>query len=243
LDGDQLHLISASSLRPKQGRRLARRQAACGTWSKKPVIDWSCRSGDTENDVIYGGTGGDAINGGLNDDTLYGNDGRDFIYGSNHEDLIFGHEGDDVLDGGTGLDRLFGGVGNDVLFGRSHADTLNGGSGNDTFTFTRFESGDPMDTITDFGAGDSIELVFLEVSGGIGTSLVTFNNGAQLFASNGHLWANADFTWSDRGRQHQDECGRPHQDVDAICSAATKTFPVGCACRQPARSPLGLRRV
>jgi hypothetical protein len=51
-----------------------------------------------------------------------------------------------------------------------------------------------LDTVADFsGTDDSIELIGLSVSSGIGTSTVVFDNGGSLSAANGYLWTDADF--------------------------------------------------
>ena len=65
--------------------------------------------------------------------------------------------GINILDSGAGNDILNGRSGADVLIGGEGDDTL-GGTGADVFRFYRSE-GLSTDTITDFGAGDSIELV------------------------------------------------------------------------------------
>ena len=91
-----------------------------------------------ENGV--GGHGDDRINGNQADNGLWGNDGND---------LLLGLGGNDMLNGG---------VGNDLLNGGAGQDTLTGGGGNDTFVFTDLGLGD---LITDFNAGDQIDLTAL----------------------------------------------------------------------------------
>lgn len=58
------------------------------------------------NDVIYGSTGADSIDGLSGNDALNGDDGAD---------LIDGGAGDDLISGGAGADLIYGGVGNDVI--------------------------------------------------------------------------------------------------------------------------------
>jgi len=67
--------------------------------------------------------------------------------GGAENDLLYGHAGNDTLDGGAGNDILIGGGGDDLL---------TGGAGNDRFVFGASDTGN--DTITDFSAGDVIEL-------------------------------------------------------------------------------------
>jgi Ca2+-binding RTX toxin-like protein/predicted HNH restriction endonuclease len=65
------------------------------------------------------------------------------LAGGNGIDILYGHAGDDTLNAGGGNDFLSGGIGND---------TLTGGAGDDKFLF---RSGDGLDTVTDFVAGDA----------------------------------------------------------------------------------------
>ena len=62
------------------------------------------------------------------------------------DDSLYGQDGDDLLVGGSGADELLGGAGNDTLFG---------GSGGDVFAF---DDGFGQDVISDFRAGDQINL-------------------------------------------------------------------------------------
>mgnify|MGYP000238485120 CR=1 FL=1 len=90
------------------------------------------------------------ITGDSTDDTLIGDAGPNAIYGL---------EGDDTLTGTGGTDQLYGGTGHDTLTGGKGDDQLTGGEGNDVFVFA---TGDGQDTITDFSAGDMIDLRRLE---------------------------------------------------------------------------------
>ena len=78
------------------------------------------------------------------------------VAGSAHADVLTGNSGSNVLHGHDGADTLRGGGGADTLHGGTGADTLTGGGGDDLF---RFDSGDGVDTITDFTDGeDRIDL-------------------------------------------------------------------------------------
>lgn len=90
-------------------------------------------------DTIIGGSGDDVITGG---GPLSGDPG-DSLAGGAGNDIILGDAGDDTIEGGTGDDFIEGGLGNDLL---------TGGDGNDYFAYM---SGDGLDTITDFNAGNS----------------------------------------------------------------------------------------
>jgi len=61
---------------------------------------------------------------------------------------------------GAGNDTIAGGQGNDLLYGNGGADILTGGGGNDLFVYTDTvqSSGANIDRITDFSAGDHIDL-------------------------------------------------------------------------------------
>ncbi len=93
------------------------------------------------------------ITGNAGDNTLSGGGGNDTLSGGGGADQLLGGDGDDLLDGGDGDDVLVAGRGKD---------TLTGGAGNDRFVFnSRRDS--PVkkalrDVITDFEAGDAIDL-------------------------------------------------------------------------------------
>jgi len=76
------------------------------------------------NDIVYGSSYNDIIQGGYGNDLLYGYDGNDFLAGQ---------AGNDTLYGGNGGDSLYGGTGNDFLNGQAGTDGLYGGAGNDTY--------------------------------------------------------------------------------------------------------------
>ncbi len=108
--------------------------------------------------------------------------------------VVFGMDGSGVtgplaFGGMRGNDTVLGGAGNDVIFAGKGADIMTGGAGNDTFGFTQGDSpaigsvslaqGNPslldngdifalpsgVDIITDFSAGDSVQLVSSFVNG------------------------------------------------------------------------------
>jgi Ca2+-binding RTX toxin-like protein len=92
-------------------------------------------------DRIFGGHGGDSLNGCGGDDVIRAGSSRDFLSGSNGTDRIFAGGGNDHASGGRGGDTLVGGLGRDELSGgrgrdgfRARdgvADTLAGGPGRD----------------------------------------------------------------------------------------------------------------
>ncbi|NET01105.1 MAG: calcium-binding protein [Sphaerospermopsis sp. SIO1G1] len=81
-------------------------------------------TGNSLNNVLFGGSG---------DNILDGLDGNDTIRGYGGNDQLIGGAGNDVLDGGSGNDRMTGGIGNDQYFVDSVGDTIteNAGEGTD----------------------------------------------------------------------------------------------------------------
>jgi serralysin len=97
----------------------------------------------------------------------------DYVLGANLENLVLtgnaksgtGNALDNVITGNADGNRLDGGAGNDRLIGGNGVDFLTGGAGNDVFvgeinqTKTASKNGPiSLDVITDFAAGDKIDL-------------------------------------------------------------------------------------
>ena len=117
--------------------------------------------GGKGNDVIDGGAGADYMAGGLGDDTYYVDNVGDKIYDTGGTDTVISSI-DMVL--GLGLENLkliggavkgIGNSGNNRIEGNAQNNVLTGGGGNDTFLFGL---GSGNDRITDFNAGDKIDL-------------------------------------------------------------------------------------
>jgi len=85
----------------------------------------------SDNDVLSGGDGHDALIGGFGDDTLNGDAVRDTLDGGAGDDVLSGGGGKDTLDGGIGKDDLSGNGGDDLIFGRGGKDIITGGAGDD----------------------------------------------------------------------------------------------------------------
>ncbi|KEJ90169.1 calcium-binding protein [Sulfitobacter donghicola] len=122
-------------------------------------------NGNGGDDLIFGGAGNDKITGGSGADTIDGGNNNDRIFGGNDDDVVFagqgndqayGGNGEDYIAGQSGNDRLFGNQGDDTLDGGAGRDLLEGGAGADVFVFAG-NSG--RDEITDFGAGDRIDIL------------------------------------------------------------------------------------
>ena len=121
--------------------------------------------GDARANTLYGSDGAD---------TLIGNAGADVLYGDSYAtitslwgvdnptspEIEHGPGGADVLMGGAGNDILSGEGGDDRLAGDLGLDSLNGGDGADTFLYAAVgeSRAQAVDTITDFGAGDHIDV-------------------------------------------------------------------------------------
>ena len=88
-------------------------------------------TGSDDDDIIYGGDGGNQIEGKGGDDKIYGGAGKDYLYGFSGDDTIYGGASDDHIQGMDGDDTLYGGDGDDSLVGGSGTNQLNGGAGND----------------------------------------------------------------------------------------------------------------
>lgn len=112
-------------------------------------------NGNSQDNTLLGDSHGNLINAGAGDDTVFAGAGATKIVGGEGDDLVTGGAGNDILGGQGGKDIIFGGAGNDEISGGTGDDILTGGSGNDTFNF---KLGDGHDTITDFTAGDKINL-------------------------------------------------------------------------------------
>jgi VCBS repeat-containing protein len=128
----------------------------------------------TEPPFVYGTTGADSIAGGGNDgQTVYGGAGGDTINGTGQADTIFAGSGNDTVKGNGGDDTIFGGSGIDTINGNNDDDTIVGGFGADNLTgsngddrfvylFVADSNATRFDTITDFSSGsDRIDLTAL----------------------------------------------------------------------------------
>ena len=121
------------------------------------------------NDTIAAGRDDDSVIGGAGADVLAGNIGNDTLTGGSGADILFGGQDNDVLDGGSGNDSLSGDRGDDTLTGGSGVDTLTGGDGSDRFVL---ESGNGLDTITDFISGTDV----MQLPSGVSVSDLTLTS-------------------------------------------------------------------
>ncbi len=83
-------------------------------------------SGDDVENIFGAQQGANFLTGNSLDNEMYGGDGGDILIGKEGNDTLYGYNGNDQLDGREGDDNLNGGKGNDILIGDA---------GNDTFDF------------------------------------------------------------------------------------------------------------
>ena len=138
-------------------------------------------TGSDDDDIIYGGDGGNQIEGKGGDDKIYGGAGKDYLYGFSGDDTIYGGASDDHIQGMDGDDTLYGGDGDDSLVGGSGTNQLNGGAGNDYLV------GDSDIDQLNGGAGndalhgnDGDDVLY----GGAGNDALNGQGGADIFVLN-----------------------------------------------------------
>jgi serralysin len=136
------------------------------------------------NDRVNGGGGNDTFIGGLGDDRYDGGTGTDVLDYSSATRAIAVDDGDvtgmgsdrysnvekiigskfaDTFQGGKNVDTFDGGAGNDWFRGYEGSDIFTGGAGSDTFVWEEKDvvsgkKSQGVDTITDFSAGDRLDL-------------------------------------------------------------------------------------
>lgn len=146
--------------------------------------------GSAGADWLQGGGAADNLLGGSDADSVWGGDGNDLLDGGEGDDTLFGGAGIDTVSyataaagveidlswleeqqtRGAGVDTLIaienviGSGFADVLTGNAGANVLTGGAGEDRFVFAQSAIG-ARDTITDFTAGDRIDLSFIDANG------------------------------------------------------------------------------
>jgi Ca2+-binding RTX toxin-like protein len=138
---------------------------------------------DFGSNIVYGGTGRDALHGANGDDIIYGGDDDESgalisgVFIGSRQPGLFGEAGNDYLDGGRGNDFLSGGLGRDTLIGGEGNDTLAGGAG---MLADRMEGGSGDDRYGVDNASDQVieasdagnDTVVATVSFSVGTQFV-----------------------------------------------------------------------
>lgn len=129
------------------------------------------------------------------------------LVGSSFADHLTGNDASNTLRGNAGDDTLSGAGGDDILSGAGGVDVLTGGAGHDEFKFDALTDLGPTveatDTVTDFTAGDLLDLSALDadttsgINDAFSTTLVTdFTAAGQLKFENGVLYGNTDLNFS-----------------------------------------------
>lgn len=135
-------------------------------------------NGNQQKDRLYGNQGNDTLDGGLDEDTIWGGKGKDFILGALNHDTLYGELDDDTILGNEGVDNIYGDAGNDYLNGNADADQLWGDAGNDTLHGG--QDGDSLEgeTGNDQLFGDLGEDTLI---GGAGTDTLTGGDEKDIF--------------------------------------------------------------
>ncbi len=157
-------------------------------------------SGNDGNNVLNGGMGSDILRGGLGNDTYIVDNAGDVVtetstlateidkvnssinytLGANVERLTLIGTDATHATGNELANTLVGNAGENILNGIAGKDVLTGGAGNDTFVIDSKLLSD-VDTITDFSAGDKIQLdssVFSSLQAATGVTASMFRAGA-----------------------------------------------------------------
>jgi Ca2+-binding RTX toxin-like protein len=134
------------------------------------TLDYSPTGGGVVS-IAHGIFGGYTIANGVQIENATGGSGNDVLLGNAIANTLAGNDGNDTLMGRAGDDFLLGGAGNDTVYGGDGVDVATLGAGNDTFVAevgaTKLNLKGPqkgamsMDIITDFGAGDHIDVSHL----------------------------------------------------------------------------------
>ena len=100
---------------------------------------------------------------------LSGSAFNDTLTGDSGPNILYGVGGADVINGGAGADYLYGGAGTDTLDGGAGQDNLIGGAGNDLFVFSALSDTTVAapDLVTDFAAGDKLDLHLIDANTGV----------------------------------------------------------------------------
>jgi uncharacterized protein (TIGR03118 family) len=135
-------------------------------------------------DVLVAGSGDVTLSGGnsTGNNMLAGGAGNDLLVAGMGADTLAGGTGNATLVAGTGADMLVGGAGSNAFFAGQNT-AMMAGSGRDLFIFVAgLASG--AETVTGFGAGDSVHLEGFPVDGATAASMQT-NTGAGTMISLG----------------------------------------------------------
>ena len=126
--------------------------------------------GDDRNNVIYGGSEEDGIDGEYASLSRNGQLDNDTIRGGGGDDRLYGQAGRDRISSGDGDDYLYGGIDNDALIGNGSGKNIyNGGLGVDAVIIQHYDSQNPGEVWEFMDIGDRVFLEgdMMDIAGGI----------------------------------------------------------------------------
>ncbi|MBN8531848.1 MAG: M10 family metallopeptidase C-terminal domain-containing protein [Alphaproteobacteria bacterium] len=150
---------------------------------------WNAFGANLENGI--GGTGNDVLFGNSLANTLQGGAGNDNLDGGESADWMEGNQNSDVLSGGAGTDSLFGGQGTDEIYGNQESDRIEGNFANDTIFGGQGDDtlygGQDADLLYGNLANDALlgNLGADSLFGGLGNDSYTGGGDADVFAFGG----------------------------------------------------------
>jgi len=165
-------------------------------------LDNTITGGDS-NDHLVGGRGADHMNGGAGNDIYLVDNAGDVVtdtsgidaiitkidttLGDDIENLRAGSNGGLILTGNDHGNRIIGADGDDTLTGGLGRDSLTGGAGDDIFKYLSIGDsgvgGAVRDVITDFSAGDKIDLSAIDAIDGGGHDAFSFVGSGKFTAA------------------------------------------------------------
>jgi uncharacterized protein (TIGR03118 family) len=124
-------------------------------------------------DVLVAGPGDETLSGGnsTGNNMLAGGAGNDLLIAGMGADTLAAGTGNATLVAGTGADMLFGGAGSDAFFAGQNT-AMTAGTGRDLFIFVAGQASG-AETVTGFGANDSVHLGGFPVDGTTAASMQT----------------------------------------------------------------------
>ena len=176
-----LEIVNDNANWPYNGQGLTRHGIIVNLSNANQVVNGGTIAAGTAIDSMAALNGQGSIDHLISIEGIIGTEFNDTIFGGNGETLNGGN-GNDSIVSDSGNDTVIGGAGNDTLVTGGGTDVLEGDGGNDTFVIS---AGTTSVTISDFGAGDSIDLTaFTGVStvqsalssDGAGGSLITLGS-------------------------------------------------------------------
>ncbi|MGO4126343.1 hypothetical protein AB4Z01_18215 [Inquilinus sp. YAF38] len=141
-----------------------------GGYYGSTVLYTDSPSGVTVNLTAGTGIGGDAEGDVLQSiEAVFASAYDDVLIGGSQGEALNGVAGDDVLRGGGGADSLSGGAGDDLLVGGTGADTLSGSDGVDTVDYSLAAARVAVDLVTGGTAGEAAGDTYVQIENALGS--------------------------------------------------------------------------